>query len=65
MTKEPNLLGTITYLVDDEELIAPLPVTWDAEEGVLVRPDGVQDDDERDRPSRSDSSAPSPGPPGE
>lgn len=29
--REPeSLRGSVTYLVDDEELIAPIDVTWDA-----------------------------------
>jgi prevent-host-death family protein len=29
--KPPSLLGSVTYLVSDEELIAPLDEPWDAE----------------------------------
>lgn len=28
--KPESLRGSVTYLVDDEELIAPIDVTWDA-----------------------------------
>jgi len=35
VTPPPSLRGTVTYLVSDEELIAPLDVEWDAEQGKL------------------------------
>jgi prevent-host-death family protein len=30
-----SLVGTVTFLVDDDELIAPLDAAWDAAEGRL------------------------------
>jgi len=30
-----SLIGSVTYLVSDEELIAPIDVEWDAEAGRL------------------------------
>lgn len=31
----PSLIGSVTFLVSDEELIAPIDVEWDAIEGRL------------------------------
>lgn len=31
LEEPPSVKGSVTYLVDDDELIKPLPVRWDAE----------------------------------